>query len=81
MNVEPETLRLIDLTLELAEAMSGEDYDRWDQLVRTLPDLIHVAQAASTMLGRMIRDEGAREGIANGEVWVNVRRVLLLQAG
>ena len=33
------------------------------------------------MLGRMIRDEGAREGITNGEVWANVRRALLLQAG
>lgn len=59
----------------------GSAAARVDQLVRALPDLIHVAQAASTMLGRMIRDEGAREGITNGEVWAKVRRALLLHAG
>lgn len=31
------------------------------------------------MLGRMIRDDGAREGIASGEVWASGRRALLLR--
>jgi hypothetical protein len=32
------------------------------------------------MLGGIIRDKGAREGVTNGEVWADVRRALLLQA-
>ncbi len=57
---------------ELAEAMSEPDYDPLGATRPTLPDLIHVAQASSAMIGRMIRDDGDREGITNGEVWANV---------
>jgi hypothetical protein len=83
MNVEPETLRQLDLTLEVAEAASitPPDYARIESIITTQADLIAVMTSAAAMLGRMIRDEAAQEGITNGEVWANVRRALLLAAG
>jgi len=64
---------------------TGVDGSVWDLLGGTqgvrlaggvrglhLPDVSQVVQASSAMLGRMIRDDGAREGITNGEVWANV---------
>ena len=61
--------------------MSGADYDRWDELVRTFADLTYVAQASNTMLGQMVRVDAARTGLPLEEVWANMRRAILLAAG
>ena len=81
MNVNPGTLRQLDLALEMAEAMNSGQHERWDELVRTPADLLYVAQANSAMFGEMVREEAVRAGLPLNEVWANVRRTVLLAAG
>ena len=61
--------------------MSGADYDRWDQVVRTFADLTYVAQASSAMLGQMVREDPFRTGLPLDEVGANIRRAIPIAAG